>query len=983
MAAGASNVVVSTGRGDETVSVGADAQAVTLRFNLGDGHDRVTFAASSNVATRAPHVVELGAEIHPDEVWLSWRHTSANRGELTLHYSGDDQVTIGDVAVDAVRQDAKFDLLRFADGTTLGWNALLDRGVRIELAGGSDPATGTPLDDTLVGDATSRTLRGGDGDDRIVLGRGTETALGQAGSDTIQYGRGDGRDTIDNRDGVAGDVDTLALESNLAPSEVRFLRQGDDLLAQIVDSPDDRATVRGFFVNPAVERVAFGDGTTFDRTDLPLATPASQATAGNDMIYLIDTGAAADALAGDDQVFGGLGADRLRGGAGDDRLLGNAGSDIYEIAAGDGHDRIEDRGAAVDLDVLRFDAGISRNELIFEGTAAGSLLIRRGGLQSIEVIDQFAANTPSHGLERIEFADGAVMTRSDIAAAAGGATPGSDVLRGTAGADIIDGLGGDDRIYGEAGNDTLIGGDGNDTLYDGPGADVLRGGAGNDSLYASSDAPDQLYGGSGDDTYFDVDPTDVIVELAGEGNDRIQTSWSVDLGGATVGGMVSGAGLAQVEYATIAPGAIASAYGNALGNTLVGNEQGNTLEGRDGNDHLSTGGGTGNEVGGTIDVLRGGNGDDTLDAAYHVGGRIVLEGGAGNDRYLLPVTDGFAGAVAVTVTETANGGVDTLVSGLLAYTLPANIENLFIAPQGRVGFSGINYNLDGVGNALDNLLVGNTGNNRLSGGAGNDTIHGDAGDDTLDGMTGNDVLYGGAGNDIYRLNDDATDSIVEAANEGFDTVVSAFSYTLAANLERLDLATSKKQLDGNGNALDNVINGNSGANVLSGIGGNDTISGREGTDILLGGDGNDLLYGDAGSDTLDGGIGDDRLDGGAGNDKLDGGAGNDVYVVDSARDTVTELAGAGIDRIESTVTVALAAQVENLTLLGSSAINGTGNASANVIVGNAGNNTLAGAGGAGHLRRRHRQRLHQHGRRCGRAHLLRAWAWQRHGHGQR
>ena len=56
----ASNVVVSTGRGNESVLIGADAQAVTLKFNLGDGQDRVSFAASSNVATRQPHVIELG-----------------------------------------------------------------------------------------------------------------------------------------------------------------------------------------------------------------------------------------------------------------------------------------------------------------------------------------------------------------------------------------------------------------------------------------------------------------------------------------------------------------------------------------------------------------------------------------------------------------------------------------------------------------------------------------------------------------------------------------------------------------------------------------------------------------------------------------------------------------------------------------------------------------------------------------------------------
>ena len=61
---------------------------------------------------------------------------------------------------------------------------------------------------------------------------------------------------------------------------------------------------------------------------------------------------------------------------------------------------------------------------------------------------------------------------------------------------------------------------------------------------------------------------------------------------------------------------------------------------------------------------------------------------------------------------------------------------------------------------------------------------------------------------------------------------------------------------------------------------------------------------------------------------------------------LTEMAGAGIDRIESSVTLTLAANVENLTLLGSAAINGTGNALANMLAGNAGGNVLAGAGGS-------------------------------------
>ncbi|HVZ00519.1 MAG TPA: hypothetical protein VHA35_13510, partial [Dongiaceae bacterium] len=98
-----------------------------------------------------------------------------------------------------------------------------------------------------------------------------------------------------------------------------------------------------------------------------------------------------------------------------------------------------------------------------------------------------------------------------------------------------------------------------------------------------------------------------------------------------------------------------------------------------------------------------------------------------------------------------------------------------------------------------------------------------------------------------------------------------------------------------------------------------------------------------------GGAGDDTLNGGAGNDSMGGGAGNDTYYVDSAADQVIETlslkSGGGVDTVLSSITFTLGANVDNLTLTGTGAINGTGNALDNTIVGNSGANVLSGGDG--------------------------------------
>jgi hypothetical protein len=126
-------------------------------------------------------------------------------------------------------------------------------------------------------------------------------------------------------------------------------------------------------------------------------------------------------------------------------------------------------------------------------------------------------------------------------------------------------------------------------------------------------------------------------------------------------------------------------------------------------------------------------------------------------------------------------------------------------------------------------LIGDAGSNVLSGGNGNDVLIGLAGDDVLIGGAGSNTLQGGVGNDRYIVTS-ATDSLIEFADEGIDTVETTLSsYTLKNHFEHL-VFTGNGAFTGSGNAHDNVITGGAGNDILRGMGGNDTLNGGLGND---------------------------------------------------------------------------------------------------------------------------------------------------------
>ena len=368
--------------------------------------------------------------------------------------------------------------------------------------------------------------------------------------------------------------------------------------------------------------------------------------------------------------------------------------------------------------------------------------------------------------------------------------------------------------------------------------------------------------------------------------------------------------------------------------------------------------------------------------------------------------------------DTLNGGteIDTLIitggtSGN-AITINLNNANQFnISGTTIIGFerfdlSGFNGKINFLGTSGDDwinagagnddltggdgndYLNGGTGADTMNGGAGNDSLNGGTGADTMNGGDGNDYLnggtdadtmIGGAGNDSYYV-DIAGDTITENADQGTDEVFSTITYTLGNNVENLTLEGTTA-INGTGNTLNNTLTGNSGNNVLNGKEGTDTMIGGAGNDsyyvdiagdtiIEIAGEGTDSVFstlsytlgnnlenltlegttaingtGNTLNNTLTGNSGNNVLNGKEGADTMIGRAGNDAYSVDNAGDTIIEIADQGTDIVYSSINYTLSNHVENLTLEGTFAINGTGNTLNNRIRGNAVANTLNGDAG--------------------------------------
>ncbi len=593
---------------------------------------------------------------------------------------------------------------------------------------------------------------------------------------------------------------------------------------------------------------------------------------------------------GNDSLTGNAGNDILDGDAGNDTLIGGAGNDTYFVdSSTDVITETAGNGTDVVHSTTSYTLGTEVENLFLLGVGS---INGTGNILANRIVGNTGNNILSSGTDALVDTligglgdDTYIIGSGDLAQESTSVNEGTDTVQSSdtynLGATFLENL----TLLGTA-NINATGNIGNNIITGNGGNNAINGGTG----------ADQLIGLGGNDTYTVDNALDVVTEASSAGTDLVNSSVTYTLA-------------VNVENLTLSGTAVINGTGNDLANTINGNTVANTLNGGIGADTLSGGGG--NDiyiVDNTGDVVNGGAGTDTVQSSVTY--TIATFANVENITLTGASAINATGNTSVN-TLTGNSAANTLDGGTGADTLVGlggndiyRVDNTgdVVTEVAGAGIdtvqSAITYTLvaevenltlltgavDGTGNTLANIITGNDANNTLNSGTDNLV----------------DTLIGGAGNDTYIVGG-TTDIVTEALNAGTDTIQSAVTYTLAAltNVENLTL-TGTTAINGSGNALANVITGNSADNILN-----------SGTDTTLA-------------------------------DTLVGLGGNDTYVVGSTNDVVTEVGSGGTDLVQSTVTYTLASEVENLTLTGTTAINGTGNALANTITGNGGNNILSG-----------------------------------------
>ncbi|MCJ2163449.1 MULTISPECIES: calcium-binding protein [unclassified Pseudodesulfovibrio] len=411
--------------------------ADTYIFDVGYGQDVIRDYPQILSDTIKDKVV-FGAGVTTENIILS-----QSDGDLIISIAGtSDQLTIEDTLNSSVYRVEEY---HFADGTV--WT--LDDVVTIL------ENTVPPLVPTHVGTSGNDTINGTSGDDIIQGGTGNDYTTGGYGKDLYLFNLGDGQDVIYDS-GMNGEVDTLVLGTGLTVADVIVTHSTSDVDdVTLTFSSEDSILLdeQDYGYGKGIDRVEFADGTVWTKTDIAQAYFTQTNTAGNDSIIGFDLL--------DDTIYCGLGNDSLRGGYGED---------TYVFNLGDGQDDIYDHGMNGEMDTLVLGAGLTVADVVVSHSTSDvdDVTLTFSSGDSILLNEQdYGYGT---GIDRVEFADGTVWTKTDITQTylTQAATSGNDTILGFRGNDTISGGAGDDYVRGGSGSDTYHFnlGDGQDNIYD-------------------------------------------------------------------------------------------------------------------------------------------------------------------------------------------------------------------------------------------------------------------------------------------------------------------------------------------------------------------------------------------------------------------------------------------------------------------------------------------------------------------------------------
>jgi len=808
----------------------------------------------------------------------------------------------------------------------------LDGSDTVSAGGGYDLVNGGAGNDTIYAGDACDILIGGAGDDilygeadndMIMSGKGNDFMVGGDGDDNYIYYRGDGVDTIldvstamEGNSLLFGDIyyEDIQGKVEVDDNEVIIrIGNGDEIHLTGID-PET-----GLPTSHVVDVIGFADGKAITYQDLLAGNnPVIRGTEGDDFIEGSSLDNIMEGFSGNDTIYGGDGNDTIYGGdgndivyggRGDDTLHGGSGRNTYYYFPGDGSDTVYDNGVLygpID-NVISFGSGISPGGLKLR---LGSLLIDLGNegdsIRIPEFNPQDARANPVIGT--FEFADGTILTYDELI------DRGFD-LDGTTGDDVITGTNVVDRINAMGGNDDISSGAGDDVLTGGRGDDSLAGGEGNDTYVFNL--------GDGVDTITDLSlPSEGNTIIIGDGITKNDLSFVRDDGFLAINVGDNGDAIQLLNFDQ-----------DEINGSLVVR----TLEFADGTQMNLT---------------------DLLNRAPVVVNPIDNQTTMEDSVFLFTIpSDTF---------HDSDAGDSLAYSATIAdgTALPAWLT----FDSATMTFAGVPTN-DDVGMLSLTVTVTDTAGTSVSS------------DFKIEVLNVNDVPVVPApildrtiqGNEPFTFavpantfrDVDAGDTLTYTATlaDGtslpswltFDAATRTFSGTptnnntglLSLRVTATDtsgaLAADEFNLTVERNA--EVIYGTNHFDFIS-AGNNDTdIYGLGGMDIIWAGNGNDAIYGGDGIDILLGNGGNDILDGGACADLMTGGAGDDTYIVDNWLDVLVENYNGGTDSVQSSVTYGLGANMENLQLTGTEAINGTGNILNNILSGNVAVNTLTGNDG--------------------------------------